>query len=186
MGITNVYSREERSDAFYSRRSTPTQTQYTTTERELLSIIKTLKEFGTILLGQQLIVHTDHENLTNKHFNSDRVMRWRLYIEEYSPDLRYIKGTANVAANALSCLGILNNPMNEAHFTKALHSELYAFGDEDLPATAFPLSYAFLGKAQSTDVAILKETAKTKSLYSIQPFTGEERHKNSFATMAEL
>jgi hypothetical protein len=34
-----------------------------------------------------------------------------------------------------------------------------------LPATAFPLSYAFLGKAQSTDVAILKETAKTKSQF---------------------
>jgi hypothetical protein len=39
------------------------------------------------------------------------------------------------------------------------------------------LSYAFLGKAQSTDVAILKETAKTKSLYSIQPFTGGGKDK---------
>jgi hypothetical protein len=140
---------------------------------EFLSIVKALKEFRTILLGQQLIVHTDHDNLTYKHSNSDRIMRWRLYIEEYSPDLRYTKGTKNVAADALSCLGILNNPVNEeAHFTEALCSELYAFHDEDLPASAFPLSYAFLGKAQSTDVAILKETAKTKSLNSIQPFTG--------------
>jgi hypothetical protein len=62
--------------------------------------------------------------------------------------------------------------MNEAHFTEALGSELYAFDDEDLPATAFPLSCAFLEKSQSTDVAILKETAKTKSGYTIQPFTG--------------
>ena len=167
-----VISQNGKPIAFYSRKLTPTQTRYTTTERELLSIVETLKEFRTILLGQQLIVHTDHENLTYKHFNSDRVMRWRLYIEEYSPDLRYIKGTENVAADALSRLGILDNPMNEAHFTEALRSELYAFDDEDLPATAFPLSYAFLGKAQSTDVAILKETAKTKSRYSIQPFTG--------------
>jgi hypothetical protein len=52
--------------------------------------------------------------------------------------------------------------MNKAHFTEALHTKLYAFDDEDLPTMAFPLSYAFLGKAQSTDVAILKETAKTK------------------------
>jgi hypothetical protein len=37
---------------------------------------------------------------------------------------------------------------------------------------AFPLSYTFLEKAQSTDIVILKETAKIKSLYSIQPFTG--------------
>jgi hypothetical protein len=54
--------------------------------------------------------------------------------------------------------------MDEEHFTDALCIELYAFDDEDLPETAFTLSYAFLGKAQSTDVAILEETAKTKSL----------------------
>jgi hypothetical protein len=46
------------------------------------------------------------------------------------------------------------------------------FDGEDLPEMAFLLSYEFLGKAQSTDVTILKERAKTKSLYSIQLFTG--------------
>ena len=77
-----------------------------------------------------------------------------------------------MAADALSPLGILNNPMDEEHFTDALCSELYAFDTEDLPETAIPLSYAFLGKAQSKDMAILKETKKTKSLNSIQPFSG--------------
>jgi UDP-N-acetyl-D-mannosaminuronic acid transferase (WecB/TagA/CpsF family) len=88
--------------AFYSRKLTPTQMRYTTTERELLSIIETFKEFQTILMGQQLIVHADHENLTYKHFNTYRVMQRRLFIEEYSPDLRYIKGKLNIVANALS------------------------------------------------------------------------------------
>jgi hypothetical protein len=105
----------------------------------LLSIVETLKEFRTILLGQQLIVLANHVNFNYKQFNSDRIMRWRLHIEEYGPDLCYIKGTKNVAAHALSRLGILNNPMNEAHSTEALYSELYAFHDEDLPVTAFPL-----------------------------------------------
>jgi hypothetical protein len=103
-----------------------------------------------------------------------------------SPGLPYIKGTKNVAADALSCLGILNNPMDEEHFTEAFWSELYVFDDEHLSELAFPLSYAFLGKAQSTDVAILKETAKTKSLYSIQPFIGGGKEDNSFAIMAKL
>jgi hypothetical protein len=31
-------------------------------------------------MGQQIIVHTDHENLTYKNFNSDRVMQWRLQL----------------------------------------------------------------------------------------------------------
>jgi hypothetical protein len=46
--------------AFYSSKLTPTKMRYTTTERELLSIVETFKEFQTILMGQQLIVHTDH------------------------------------------------------------------------------------------------------------------------------
>jgi RNase H-like domain found in reverse transcriptase len=97
--------------AFYSRKLQPAQTRYTITERELLSIVETLKEFRNILLGQKIKVHTDHENLTYKSFNSDRVMRWRLYIEEYSPELHFIKGTHN----AISRLDKLETPMEDIH-----------------------------------------------------------------------
>jgi hypothetical protein len=72
--------------------------------------VETLKEFRNILLGQKIEVHTDHENMTYKNFNSDRVRCWRLYIEEYSPGLQYIKGTHNVVADALSRLEIDETP----------------------------------------------------------------------------
>ncbi len=72
-----VISQNGKQIAFYSRKLTPTQKWWytTTTEQELQSIIETLKVFWTILLGQQLIINTDHENLTYKHFNSDGLMR---------------------------------------------------------------------------------------------------------------
>ena len=97
-----VISQNNHPIAFYSRKLNPAQTRYTTTERELLAIVETLKEFRNILLGQQITIHTDHKNLCYKHFNTSRVMRWRLLLEEYGPDIKYIKGEKNVVADALS------------------------------------------------------------------------------------
>ena len=65
------------------------QVNYTTTKRELYSIVETLKEFRNILLGEKIKVYTDHKNLTYK---AERVMRWRLILEEFGPELHYIKG----------------------------------------------------------------------------------------------
>ena len=107
-----VISQEEKPIAFYSCKLAPAQTRYTTTERELLAIVETLKEFRNILLGQRITVHTDHKNLTFKHFNTERVMRWRLILEEFGPNLQYIKGTRNVVADALSRLELSENDLH--------------------------------------------------------------------------
>ena len=80
------------------------QQNYTTTEKELLSVVATLKEFRNILLGHQILVYTDNNNITYKHFNTERVMRWRLILEEFGPELKYIKDENNVVADALSRL----------------------------------------------------------------------------------
>jgi len=165
-------SQEGRPIAFYSRKLNPAQTRYTTTERELLSIVETLKEFRNILLGQQIIVHTDHENLTYKNFNTDRVMRWRLFIEEYSPDLRYVKGTKNIVADALSRLDLLHPPLDEAHFTDELRSELYCYAQDEVSPDIFPLSYRVLGKHQAKDKQILKVLQKDNSPYHLKSFHG--------------
>jgi len=80
-------SQEGKPIAFYSRKLNPAQTRYTTTERKLLSIVETLKEYRNMLLGQQIEVFTDHKNLVYKHFNTERVMRCRLLLEEFGPNV---------------------------------------------------------------------------------------------------
>jgi hypothetical protein len=111
-----VISQKGRPITFYSRKLNPAQTRYTTTERELLAIVKTLKEFRNILLGQQITIYTDHQNLTYKNFNTERVMRWRLVLKEYGPEFKYIKGTHNIVADALSRLEIAQ-PTQTEHLT---------------------------------------------------------------------
>ena len=107
-----VISQNNKPITFYSRKLNPAQTRYTKTEKELLAIIETLKEFKNILLGQKINVFTDHKNLTYKTHNSARVMRWRLLIEEFGPTLHYLPGNKNVVADCVSCLEYESFPNN--------------------------------------------------------------------------
>ena len=61
-----------------------------TTEKELLSIVENLKDFGTIFLGHRITVCTDHKNITFENFTTERLLRYRLMLEEYGPELKHI------------------------------------------------------------------------------------------------
>jgi hypothetical protein len=122
------------------------------------------------LLGQKIKVHTDHENLTYKIFNSDRVMRWRLYIEEYSPDLQYSKDTQNVVADTLSCLEIEETPFEDTQETFLGLMECFAKkADTD---EFHPLNNQQLKNAQDKDKTIQKFLKMPKTLYLLKDFHG--------------
>ena len=175
--LGSVISQNGRPIAFYTRKLSATQMRYTVGERELLSIVETLKEFRNILFGHEITVYTDHKNLTCKNYNSDRVMRWRLLIEEYGPNLIHLPGHTNVVADALSRLDteeymtstspVDANPaelLNEMSYTVTDYredeysNEMLAdlYDVDELPEEAYPLTYKIIDKYQLKD-PILKD-----------------------------
>jgi hypothetical protein len=88
--------------AFYSRKMNNAQRDYVMTEKELLLIVASLKEFRNTLLGQQITVHTDH-----KKFNAERVMRWRLALAEFGPELLCVKRARETLSQMLCYISSL-------------------------------------------------------------------------------
>ncbi len=97
-----VITQDNRPIAFFSRKLSDTQRKYSITEIELLAIVETLKEFKGMLWGQNIKVFTDHANLMRDALGltSDWVYQWWLLLEEYGPEIVYIKGIHNTVADA--------------------------------------------------------------------------------------
>ena len=100
------------------------QLNYTTTEKELLSIVFALEKFRSYLLGSKVIVFSDHsalKYLLKKKEAKPRLIRWILLLQEFDLEIRDKKGCENVVADHLSRI-----PLNE----KGVIND--AFPDENL------------------------------------------------------
>jgi hypothetical protein len=135
--IGGVIMQDSKPLGFFSKKLNQTQKKYPVTEQELLAIVETIKYFRHMLLGHQIVVHTDHKNLThpNSKHTSDRVLRQRLVLEEYGVELNYIAGDKNIVADALSRLPT---------------EELFSL-DNSSTAYDFPLNLAIIAEKQTTD-----------------------------------
>ena len=104
-------------------------------------MVKTLKEFRTILLGQQFKTFTDHKNLTCKNFNTNHLLWWRPILEEHSPEIEYIPVKKNIVEVALSWLPNNGNQetTHESTYTMEAMSQLYDVNE--LPYGMLPLSF---------------------------------------------
>jgi len=167
-----VVSQEGKPTAFCSRKLNPAQTRCTAAERELLSTVDTLKEHRNMLLGQTIKVFTDHKNLVHDHFNMDRVMRWRLLLEEFGPQLTHIKGANNIVADALSGLDISEEDFSQDAFNGELAADDDEFPDE------FPLSHEEIAYRQGKDKALQKKLKKDPELHQKAPHKfSDKTHK---------
>ena len=128
--------------AHFSRTLNSAQRNYTVTDKETLSIVELLKEYRNILYGHTIRIYTDHKNITQPNISSQRIMRWRTIMEEFGVELIYVKGSTNVAADALSRLP--RTAPDESNIMDCLES--YAI--HELSPDQFPLSFSLIAKEQ--------------------------------------
>jgi hypothetical protein len=93
--------------AFLSKTFTDTEQRYKIYDRELLGIVRALKEWRHYIqgLGHMTLIHTDHRNLT--YFRkaqklSDRQARWSLFLSEFDIKLQHLPGNKMILSDALS------------------------------------------------------------------------------------
>jgi len=146
--IGGVVMQDNKPLGFFNKKLTDMQRRYPVTEQELLAIVETIKYFKHMLLGHEIIVQTDHKNLTHptSAHALDRVLRQRLLLEEYGVKLEYIKGETNVVADALSRLPT---------------DELFQFEEND----EFPLNVALLAEHQTQDEYLQSMLTKQPDKY---------------------
>ena len=95
---------------FCSREWSKSQINYTFTETELINIVENLKEIWNILLGHKIEVLTYHRNINYERIESacQSVQRWKSLMQDFGVNLLYIKGEANVIANAFSWIPMVH------------------------------------------------------------------------------
>ena len=92
---------------YASRNLSDAERNYTTTEKECLSMVFAIEKFRHYLLGNKFIFYVDHEALKyllNKPELSGRVTRWMLLFQEFSFEVVTKAGKTHVLADHLSRL----------------------------------------------------------------------------------
>ncbi|KAI3690179.1 hypothetical protein L2E82_48154 [Cichorium intybus] len=81
------------------------QSNYSTTEKELLAIVFALEKFRQYLLGSKVIIFSDHaalRYLLAKKDSKPRLIRWILLLQEFDLEIKDKSGKQNLVADHLS------------------------------------------------------------------------------------
>ena len=93
--------------AYFSKALKPSETRYSTFDRELLAIYLAVKHFRHFVEGRSFHILTDHKPLTyalaaRSDRYSPRQTRHLDFVSQYTFDIRHVKGAHNPVADALS------------------------------------------------------------------------------------
>lgn len=171
---------------FFSRKLSDTEKKYSTYDRELLAIFAAIKYFRYLLEGTQFTIFTDHKPLT-KAFSqkyeklSPRQINQLNFIGQFSTDVQHVSGAENGPADALSRIGMVNNPI-PIDYDSMSQAQL---NDDDLKS--------FLNQENSVlNLKKLKMLDSSAELYcdishdKIRPFVPKSHRNTVFSALHNL
>jgi hypothetical protein len=147
--VCQVVNGVERPIGFMSRTLVNAERRWTAIEKECYALHMTLKKFEYLLRDVPFTLYTDHANLVYLNVPpSNKVLRWKMAMQEYNFRLFHIPGEKNVVADGFSRLteetpsesSILLNVIEEPNYS--VDSELIRASEEShaLDVRASPLA----------------------------------------------
>lgn len=114
--------------AFFSRKLSPTQQNYSPYDRELLAIYEGIKYFRHMLEARHFTVYTDHKPLIyafheRKTNCAPRQHRQLDFISQFTTDIQHISGKDNIVADTLSRVSELQTPVDFEVLAKSQASD---------------------------------------------------------------
>ncbi|GJY14960.1 reverse transcriptase domain-containing protein [Tanacetum coccineum] len=92
---------------YVSKTMKEAESNYTTTEKEILAVVYAFEKFRSYLIMNKSVIYTDHSALKylfNKKDAKARLLRWVLLLQEFDFSVIDTKGAENYAADHLSRL----------------------------------------------------------------------------------
>eukprot|EP00731_Ephydatia_muelleri_P006855 Em0003g1103a len=160
--LSQVQGGTERVIAYWSRKLQKAERNYSTTEREALAVVASLKEFYPYVYGFPCKLITDHNPLTSLNRIKDvggRLTRWLLFLQQFNLDFQYKPGRLHTNADTLSRIPSRDNTVaaiEELISEDTLHTFLKA--QEEDPALGKVIEALKNGTVPSSTVPGLKKT----------------------------
>lgn len=147
----------------FSKRLDKTQENYSTTDKELLAVVKSLEHFRHYLLGKRFLLRTDHralEYLWSTQNSNSRLLRWALKLQEYDFEPTYIKGSDNAAdilsrpntSNNTGIMRIEKREVNEIDSKKILDEYHISSGHGGTSTIEFMIGQRYIWKGMHKDI----------------------------------
>ncbi len=153
---------------FFSQKLNAVQPHCPASDQEALCIQEVLHEQQTMQYGADIVIETDHQNLTKRDLKSPRLLHWL-----FALNLAFNKGKTNIVADNLSRLPLIpperkqetNHSANQDSISSLLVESLLYY-PKDVPV--FPLEFKNIWNYQQKNPVIM--ALEQQSIYTKQEF----------------